>query len=380
MAIADIYCDCMKLLFFELIQVAIGRRERLSHTPTEMEWRELYALAEKQAVIGICFCGVQRFQRLGYDIPMDLYMKWLGMAAKIQQRNEVVNAQCVEVQKMMEKAGFRTYIMKGQGNSALYRVSYDDDNDNLCLLRQSGDIDIYLDGGFEKVNDFVQRTCPTKEINELEIHYHCLPDTEVEIHYRPFIMRNPFKNRKLQMFFNEAMKFDNKGDLPNGVGAINVPTAEFNLVHQMVHVAHHLYTDGIGFRQLMDYYFLVKQEIEVEKGSGVREVKKVVAKLGLDKFASAFMWVLGYVFGLQKEYMLWEPCEKDGKMLLEEILKSGNFGHHDETKADLSNKWKSFWYVNGKTFRFWRFDHWAWFWSPLWRVYHFAWRKTKGFE
>lgn len=380
MAIADIYCDCMKLLFFELIQVAIGRRERLSHTPTEMEWRELYAMAEKQAVIGICFCGVQRFQRLGYDIPMDLYMKWLGMAAKIQQRNEVVNAQCVEVQKMMEKAGFRTYIMKGQGNSALYRVSYDDDNDNLCLLRQSGDIDIYLDGGFEKVNDFVQRTCPTKEINELEIHYHCLPDTEVEIHYRPFIMRNPFKNRKLQMFFNEAMKFDNKGDLPNGVGAINVPTAEFNLVHQMVHVAHHLYTDGIGFRQLMDYYFLVKQEIEVEKGSGVREVKKVVAKLGLDKFASAFMWVLGYVFGLQKEYMLWEPCEKDGKMLLEEILKSGNFGHHDETKADLSNKWKSFWYVNGKTFRFWRFDHWAWFWSPLWRVYHFAWRKTKGFE
>lgn len=380
MAIADIYCDCMKLLFFELIQVAIGRRERLSHTPTEMEWRELYAMAEKQAVIGICFCGVQRFQRLGYDIPMDLYMKWLGMAAKIQQRNEVVNAQCVEVQKMMEKAGFRTYIMKGQGNSALYRVSYDDDNDNLCLLRQSGDIDIYLDGGFEKVNDFVQRTCPTKEINELEIHYHCLPDTEVEIHYRPYIMRNSFKNRKLQMFFNEAMKFDNKGDLPNGVGAINVPTAEFNLVHQMVHVAHHLYTDGIGFRQLMDYYFLVKQEIEVEKGSGVREVKKVVAKLGLDKFASAFMWVLGYVFGLQKEYMLWEPCEKDGKMLLEEILKSGNFGHHDETKADLSNKWKSFWYVNGKTFRFWRFDHWAWFWSPLWRVYHFAWRKTKGFE
>ena len=380
MAIADIYCDCMKLLFFELIQVAIGRRERLSHTPTEMEWRELYAMAEKQAVIGICFCGVQRFQRLGYDIPMDLYMKWLGMAAKIQQRNEVVNAQCVEVQKMMEKAGFRTYIMKGQGNSALYRVSYDDDNDNLCLPRQSGDIDIYLDGGFEKVNDFVQRTCPTKEINELEIHYHCLPDTEVEIHYRPYIMRNSFKNRKLQMFFNEAMKFDNKGDLPNGVGAINVPTAEFNLVHQMVHVAHHLYTDGIGFRQLMDYYFLVKQEIEVEKGSGVREVKKVVAKLGLDKFASAFMWVLGYVFGLQKEYMLWEPCEKDGKMLLEEILKSGNFGHHDETKADLSNKWKSFWYVNGKTFRFWRFDHWAWFWSPLWRVYHFAWRKTKGFE
>lgn len=367
-------------LFYELIQIALGARICLSHTPSADEWGELYAMAKKQSLVGICFAGVQRLATsIGSETeqrqepPEMLYLTWLGMAAKIQQRNDVVNAQCVEVQQMIEKEGFRTFIMKGQGNSALY-------NDNLCLLRQSGDIDIYLEGGLEKVNDFVQRTHPTNEINELEIHFHCLPDTEVEIHYRPFIMRNPFKNRKLQRFFAEAMRFDNKVNLPNGVGSINVPTAEFNLVHQMVHVAHHLYTDGIGFRQLMDYYFLVKQEIEVEKGSGVREVKKVVAKLGLDKFASAFMWVLGYVFGLQKEYMLWEPCEKDGKMLLEEILKSGNFGHHDETKADLSNKWKSFWYVNGKTFRFWRFDHWAWFWSPLWRVYHFAWRKTKGFE
>ena len=244
MAIADIYCDCMKLLFFELIQVAIGRRERLSHTPTEMEWRELYAMAEKQAVIGICFCGVQRFQRLGYDIPMDLYMKWLGMAAKIQQRNEVVNAQCVEVQKMMEKAGFRTYIMKGQGNAALYKSGLngiegkESKESSLPLLRQSGDIDIYLDGGFDKVMKFVNETHPTKEVNELEIHYHCLADTEVEIHYRPFIMRNPFKNRKLQRFFAEKGEkcFENKIALPNGVGEIAAPTTTFNLVHQMVHI------------------------------------------------------------------------------------------------------------------------------------------------
>ena len=242
------------------------------------------------------------------------------------------------------------------------------------MLRQSGDIDIYLEGGFEKVYDYVQRTCPTKEVNELEIHYHILKDTEVEIHYCPFIMRNPIKNARLQKFFKEAMRFDNKIALPNKVGDINVPTAEFNLVHQMVHIAHHLYTDGIGFRQLMDYNFVLRTSYDNEN------VLRIVHELGLDSFASALMWVLGHVFGLQKEYMLWEPCEKDGKMLLEEILKSGNFGHQDETKADLSNKWKSFWYVNSKTIRFWRFDHCAWFWSPLWRMYHFVWRKIKGYK
>ena len=120
--------------------------------------------------------------------------------------------------------------------------------------------------------------------------------------------------------------------------------------------------------------------MEVKKSSSVREVKKVISSLGLENFASALMWVLGHVFGLQKEFMLWKPCEKDGRMLLEEILKSGNFGHQDEIKADLSNKWKSFWYVNGKTFRFWRFDHWAWNWSPLWRIYYFMWRKKNGYK
>ena len=338
-------------------------------------------MAEKQAVIGICFCGVQRFQRLGYDIPMDLYMKWLGMAAKIQQRNEVVNAQCVDVQKMMEKAGFRTYIMKGQGNSALYRVSYDDDNDNLCLLRQSGDIDIYLDGGFEKVNDFVQRTHPTNEINELEIHYHCLQDTEVEIHYRPFIMRNPFKNRKLQKFFDDQSEacFTNRISIENKAESLEImaPTIVFNLVHQMVHTYHHFITEGVGLRQLMDYYFV----IQASNADDVFECQKMVESLGLNRFASALMWVLMHVFGLKVEQALWAPCEKDGRLLLDEILMSGNFGHTDERAKDiLTSRWKAFWFVNSKTFRFWRFDHWAWFWSPVWRAYHFLWRKMKGFK
>lgn len=380
-------------LFFELIRVAIGTQESpstglragLSRLPSEAEWEELFEMAVKQSLVGACFCGIHQ---LGADsdegyinigMSEDLYFDWMGTAAQINTKNELVNRQCVEVQQMIENAGFRTFIMKGQGNAVLYNSSED-----LSLFRQSGDIDIYLDGGFKKVNDFVQKTCPTNQINELEIHYHCLEDTEVEIHYRPFFMRNPIKNAKLQKFFKETMRFDNKVALPNDAGEINVPTTEFNLVHQMVHIYHHLITEGVGMRQLMDYYFVLRSVQEV---SEVSKVQGVVHNLGLDRFASALMWVLGYVFTstssaqVQKEeYMLWEPCEEDGRLLLEEIERSGNFGHHDETKANLSNKWSSFWYVNSKTFRFWRFDHWAWFWSPLWRVYHFAWRKVKGYK
>lgn len=363
----------MHNLFFELIRFSIGTQSSLSRMPSAKEWEQLYAMAQKQSLIGICFAGVKKLCNFEeeYYAGMNemLYLTWMGMAAKIQQRNEVVNRQCVELQQMIERNGFRNFIMKGQGNAALYA-------DHLNLLRQSGDIDIYLEGGFEKVNAFVQRTCPTKEINELEIHYHCFDDTEVEVHYRPFIMRSPIKNARLQRFFNEAMRYDHKVELPNGTGSINVPTMAFNIVHLLVHVYHHLFTEGIGMRQLMDYFFVVRTTSDTE----VRVCREMVSELGLERFGSALMWVLGHVFGMAENKMLWSPNEKDGRMLLDEVLLSGNFGKLDERQKGLyDSKWNSFWMVNGKSFRLARFDRWMWFWSPLWRIYHFVWRKAKGF-
>lgn len=361
-------------LFFELLRVAIGNTVCLSHTPTDKEWKALYDMAKKQSLVGVCFAGIQRLQSHQQEPPEMLHLTWMGMAAKIQQRNEVINRHCVEVQRTIEKAGFRTYIMKGQGNAALY-------DGTLSVLRQSGDIDIFLEGGFNKVMKFVNDTYPTKDVNELEIHYHCLPDTEVEIHYKPFVMDCP-KDRILQSFFTKCAEenFANKIILSTA-GTICVPTIRFNLVHQMVHIMHHFFYGGVGMRQLMDYYFVVKHEIVVKRGASVREVKNVVYELGLDRFASALMWVLGHVFLLSEELMLWSPNEKDGKFLLNEILLSGNFGKMDERmKGIRENKLKSFFVINLKSVRLWRFDHWAWFWIPIYRIKGFIWKKYNGFN
>lgn len=395
----------MQELFFELIQVAIGTAGCLSRSPSADEWGKLYDMAKKQSLVGVCFAGVQRLQLQEQCPPEMLYLTWMGMAAKIQQKNEVVNRQCVDLQKRLSADGFRSYIMKGQANAALYQCgvkngseSKEGKESSLSALRQSGDIDIYLDGGFEKVNEYVQRTYPTKEINELEIHYPCFSDTEVEIHFKPFVMDGP-KDRILQRFFDSCKEdnFSNKVSLGSsgfqevsgGRLEICAPTLKFNLVHQLVHIHHHLFYEGVGMRQLMDYHFVMKHEMEVKKGSDVMKVREIVDSLGLNKFASALMWVIGYVFdpglletwNLKPETALWKPNEKDGRFLLEEIMQSGNFGKQDERQRGLyDSKWNSFWMVHMKTFRMWRFDHWAWLWNPIWRIKGFVWRKLKGYK
>lgn len=364
-------------LFFELLRVAIKVQKTLSRIPSAEEWDKLYRMSKKQSLVGISFAGIQRvmeYEKIYHcGMPELLYFTWMGMAAKIQQRNEVVNRQCVELQEKLSADGFRSYIMKGQAVGSLYG--------QIGLLRQSGDIDVFLEGGLNKVLAYARTYGGVAKVNELEMSVSIFTDTEVEFHYRPFIMRNPFKNRRLQKYFEsqEKKQFSNYLILDKEKElSICAPTVEFNLVHQLVHTYHHFITEGVGLRQLMDYYFVIQASNEED----IRECKKIVENLGLNRFASALMWVIKTVFvGHDNDiFFPWRPNEKDGRLLLEEILLSGNFGHADERAKNIqTSKWKAFWYVNGKTFRFWRFDHWAWFWSPLWRCYYFAWRIMKGF-
>ena len=60
------------------------------------------------------------------------------MAAKIQQRNEVVNRQCAELQAKLSTEGFRSCVLKGQGVAMRYP-------EHLRGLRQSGDIDVWIE-------------------------------------------------------------------------------------------------------------------------------------------------------------------------------------------------------------------------------------------
>lgn len=119
----------MNKLFFELIQVAIGKRVCLSHTPSAAEWQTLYDMALKQSLLGICFAGVQKLQKQQQCPPEMLYLKWIGMAAKIQQKNETVNKQCVELQARLASDGFKSCVLKGQGVALYY-------NEGLRRLRQ----------------------------------------------------------------------------------------------------------------------------------------------------------------------------------------------------------------------------------------------------
>ena len=394
-------------LFFELIQVAICHRDSLSRVPSTAEWKALYSLSVKQAVAGVCFCGVQRLPKEQLvEMPVRLKLQWFALATQIKARNELLNHRCVEVQRMLTEEGMKTSILKGQGVAKLYKIRNEElgvrNGVNLGLYRQSGDIDIWVDGGMEKALRWCREKYGDVEYDYINAHVPVFKDVEVELHWRVQSMTNLFRNRRLQRWLEreetKEMIFGGKADmkpsesLQSSETSITVPSLEFDAFYLMLHCYNHEFSSGLGLRQLMDYYFLLRN---LNLGSNVNlnnlsadvrqmsdrgfclDANELFHKFGMERFVGAVMWIMQEVFGLERERLLCEPNEKEGRYILAEVMACGNFGHHDERIRKVGKgKWQSVFATLQHAMHVLRRYPTEALWMPVWMAYHFIWKRT----
>ena len=72
-------------------------------------------------------------------------------------------------------------------------------------------------------------------------------------------MNNPIYNARLQKWFkrNADLQCSNVLSLPDCIGEIAIPTTAFNVIYQLTHLYHHFFDEGIGMRQIIDYFLVV---------------------------------------------------------------------------------------------------------------------------
>lgn len=351
-------------IFFELIQVAIGNRICLSHSPTAEEWKALYEIAKKQSLVGVCFAGVQRLQTQRQEPPEMLYLTWMGMAAKIQQRNETVNRQCAQLGERLKAEGYSYSILKGQGVGQVYP-------EHLRGLRQSGDIDVYAQGGMKAVMQWVRKYCPEAEGDYVHTHMNMFVDTDVEVHYKYGLLYNLWMNHKLQKWFDGQQEHE---EIALGDGYICVPAPQFNALYLMLHTYRHLFAEGVGLRQIMDYYcFLKTHGSSIDKDVLLAQVKE----FGMQRFAGALMWVMKTVFDCPDTLLVCQPNENEGRYLLDSVMAGGNFGHGNRKEGNRSHMKIMADMVKHSLHMSMHYGQEA-LWAPIWHVYHFFWKRTSG--
>lgn len=327
---------------------------------------KLFVKAQRQAIDGVLLDGFVRLKTNADSIQdyKKTKLHWIACALQIEQRNDLTNLRARQLTDFFMSGGYRSCVLKGQGVALLYPNP---------KRRRCGDIDLWVEGKRDDIVNYIR----SKGVKVYDVHLvhataEFFKDVPVEIHFCPSWMYNPILNRRLQLFFASQASaqfahYDEK------VG-FAYPTIFFNLVHSMVHINRHVFEEGIGLRQLMDYYFILKHSSSEER----TEAYNVLCSVGLRKFVGAVMYVMQKVFLLEEDLMLCRPNSILGSRLLDSIMAGGNFGkalglRHGRNKLEKGllqlkhNLQLMLPYANEAM------------WIPFFQVWHYGWRKKHGY-
>ena len=246
-------------IFFDFLRFCIGPTKEIPSSLKEADWKELYAIAKKQALLGVLFHGIKKLPAEYVGIEKELLLRWMAESQMLEKTNVRLNDAAIQVSEWFRKKRFRTCILKGQGNALMYPNPYS---------RTPGDIDIWVEGGDERVISFVRSISPHEKACYHHIEFPSYKGVEVEVHYRPSFLQCFWHNRKLQKYYERVKEeqFSHRVMLGEQ-GEIAIPTVEFNLIFQLTHIYAHLMNEGIGLRQLVDYYYVLCDFYKVYQNS-----------------------------------------------------------------------------------------------------------------
>ena len=251
---------------FAFLRYCLGYKGDMSRVVAGMDWQELYSFASKQALLGLCFDGIER---LGKEYPeelkrnpigRELLMNWMGKAQQIRRQNMKVNVVAGKLFSMLRLDGLRCCILKGQGNALMYPNAYS---------RNPGDVDVWVNVSREQITEYAKKHFKLGDDIRYQHIETSVDGVPVELHFFPCTMNNPLYHARLQKWFrrNADLQCSHIVGLPDGAGDIAIPTSAFNVIYQLCHLYHHFFDEGIGMRQIIDYYYVVCDFYKVYQNS-----------------------------------------------------------------------------------------------------------------
>lgn len=354
-----------KDLFFELIHILTGKEDTLQHSYDTKEWLKALSIAQEQAIAGVLLSALEKLPK--EQLPLQpVVLQWIGLTEMTERNTKRLEQAGQEAVRFFHNNGFACQILKGSSVGRYYPNP---------LRRTSGDIDVWLDGGRKKIYEFARNYDKDGKlygVNYHHIHFQLFKDVEqykdveLEAHIWPSFLCSPFCNHQLHQFCNQYNP--TKGSV--------LASLAFDRVFILLHCYRHMNDSGVGLRQIMDYYYALKQGFtKEERDESVRWIKR----LGMYRFAAGLMWLMSEVFGLEPKYQLMAPNEKEGRFILQEVMLTGNMGHSDQRDwgSRKSASARFFYNLRRDLYLVGHYPH-ETLWQPLFSIWLYVWRLSKG--
>lgn len=301
--------------------------------PTEWpDFERIVKLAENQAVQGLLLDGLE-------NVPINQrpsIPQILGLAGKVCQRMEHVNRKHIDVigkvNAALTEAGIKAVFMKGQTTGRRWPSP---------LHRSPGDIDFLVaPEDFEKTLDVLASHGAVNRNIEHEHHGMVFMDgVQLEPHYKIHNYQCPSTDKVMNELALRMLKTTDCKALI-GEHEVYVLPPTFESVFLISHIVNHIYEEGLGLRQIIDYAMLLKHEYE--------RIDWQIHDDYLKRIRMKRAWRI--VTCLCQDYLgmqnLWSFTDKEHKWaerLVADVMHVGNFGRaayvfrHDSTWHQLQN-------------------------------------------
>ena len=263
--------------------------------------------------------GVERLPA-GLRPPREVALAWYADARRIAAASQRVDEVLGRVVARYRAAGLTPVLLKGQGVARLYREPQ---------LRQPGDIDLYFGPSYARAN------AEAAGWEGVALHpattYHrsfTWQGVTVENHRRYVDFYHPANRRAWAAIAARLPLTDGSVlALPDG-GEVAVPSARMNALYLLLHLMHHFLQTGVGLRQVCDWACLLARHGRSLDGATLAADLRA---LGMLRPAAALARIvvdeLGVPAGAVPAELLGAARGADVRLLLADILASGNFGH-----------------------------------------------------
>ena len=325
--------------FFELIRAGLfpvhGEGFKVNDSLfRDVEWEEIYKLAQEQSVLGLVLAGLEHSD---VKPPKVLLLQWIGEVQLIEQRNKEMNQFIAELVECMREMGIYTLLVKGQGIAQCYEKP---------LWRSSGDVDLYMSNdNFQKSRKFFRPLVESDEIdddytNSINMHY---GEWVVEIHTSQHINLSSKIDKVLDTIHKDLFY---RGDIrsSNICGTqVFLPSADNDVIIVFTHFLKHFYKGGVGLKQICDWCRLLYTYKETLNygllESRIRRAGLISEWKAFGAYAVSYLGMPAQTMPLLDERwkMVDGRCVIDSRLMKKAkrinnfILEVGNFGHNRDT-------------------------------------------------
>lgn len=297
----------------------------------KIDWDAVYKMAELQSCVGVVFSAIELLQEkpiihkpssINHLPEMNLLMDWLGQAEYIKSTHEEHVRVLKQVDDLLKEEGIPHVFMKGLICGARYPQPE---------LRTCGDIDFVVGA-----DDFGRTLDALEKIGEVDrdlVHEHHgmahLNGVTLEPHYKVHNYQNPKNDRVMMRMFEDI--FPEKLST-RVIAGVEVPVfpVEFEGMFLVSHMVNHVYEEGLGLRQVMDFaMWLNNLYSNTNANVDLGLYFKYLERMHMTRAARVFTRICEQYLGVDHGIMGYGYTDKEiafSDKMLADIMNVGNFG------------------------------------------------------